>query len=155
MTTLLTFLFTLLTESKSYQLRAHIFQGRGLVGSDSTGLSDPFARVIFANQCLSTQVIYESVCPYWDEQLVFDDIKLHGSDANIKAYPPKVVVEVFDVDRVESEEGVELVRDDGVESLGFGLRPSFGRSASSASSRRCAILQEFQLYCCRRGRPST
>ncbi len=37
-------------------LRAHLYQARGVIPADDTGLSDPFARVIIGNQCLETQV---------------------------------------------------------------------------------------------------
>lgn len=43
-------------ESHKFELRAFIFCARSLIGSDSSGLSDPFARVIIANQCKTTQV---------------------------------------------------------------------------------------------------
>ena len=39
-----------------FQMRAHMYQARGLIGSDDSGLSDPFARVVFADQSLCTQV---------------------------------------------------------------------------------------------------
>ena len=44
----------------------------------------------------------------------------------------------------ESEAGeVTVVSSEG--GLGLGFRPNLGRSASTASSRRCAILHKFQL----------
>jgi len=39
-----------------FQLRAYLYQARSLIGSDESGLSDPFARVIVSNQCRRTQV---------------------------------------------------------------------------------------------------
>ena len=35
-----------ISDESVFQLRAHIFQARNLIGSDDSGLSDPFARVI-------------------------------------------------------------------------------------------------------------
>ena len=39
-----------------FQLRAHMYQARSLIGSDASGLSDPFARVVFGDQSQCTQV---------------------------------------------------------------------------------------------------
>ena len=39
-----------------FQLRAHMYQARSLIGSDNSGLSDPFARVICGEYCKITQV---------------------------------------------------------------------------------------------------
>ena len=39
-----------------FQLRAHMYQARSLIGSDASGLSDPFARVICGEYCRITQV---------------------------------------------------------------------------------------------------
>lgn len=37
-------------------MRANVYQARSLIGSDASGLSDPFARVIIGEHCKSTQV---------------------------------------------------------------------------------------------------
>ena len=34
-----------------FQVRAHMYQARSLIGSDASGLSDPFARVIIGEYC--------------------------------------------------------------------------------------------------------
>ena len=39
-----------------FQLRVHMYQGRSLFAADSTGLSDPFARVFFSTQSQVTEV---------------------------------------------------------------------------------------------------
>ncbi len=39
-----------------FQVRAHMYQARSLIGSDASGLSDPFARVIIGEYCKTTQV---------------------------------------------------------------------------------------------------
>lgn len=41
---------------QTFQLRAHMYQARSLIGSDSSGLSDPFARVIMGEHSRLTQV---------------------------------------------------------------------------------------------------
>lgn len=44
------------TEKQAFQLRAHMYQARSLFAADSSGLSDPFARVFFINQSQCTEV---------------------------------------------------------------------------------------------------
>lgn len=43
-------------EKQAFQLRAHMYQARSLFAADSSGLSDPFARVFFINQSQCTEV---------------------------------------------------------------------------------------------------
>lgn len=85
---------------QKFQLRAHMYQARSLIGSDASGLSDPFARVICGEFCKLTQVIDETLSPTWDELLLFDDVLIYGIDEEIKANPPAIVVELFDQDKV-------------------------------------------------------
>jgi len=49
-------LVAVFTDSYLFQLRAYLYQARSLIGSDESGLSDPFARVIVVNHCRSSQV---------------------------------------------------------------------------------------------------
>lgn len=77
-----------------------MYQARSLIGSDASGLSDPFARVICGEFCKSTQVIDETLSPTWDELLVFDDILIFGTEEEIKKDPPSIVIELFDQDKV-------------------------------------------------------
>lgn len=46
-----------------FQLRAHMYQARGLIAADSTGLSDPFAKVTFLSHCQTTKVTREACLP--------------------------------------------------------------------------------------------
>ncbi|XP_076264991.1 otoferlin-like isoform X1 [Rhynchophorus ferrugineus] len=87
-----------------FQLRAHIYQARSLIGSDASGLSDPFARVIAGEFCKTTQVIDETLSPTWDELLVFEEILLFGSAEEIKKDPPSIIIEIFDQDKVGKSE---------------------------------------------------
>ncbi|XP_031705495.1 fer-1-like protein 4 [Anarrhichthys ocellatus] len=43
-------------DSRYFQLRCHMYQGRGLIAADDNGLSDPFAKVLFSTQCQTTRV---------------------------------------------------------------------------------------------------
>ncbi|CAK1588293.1 unnamed protein product [Parnassius mnemosyne] len=88
----------------NFQMRAYIYQARSLIGSDSSGLSDPFARVIIGDSTSTTQVIDETLSPTWDELLVFDDILLYSTIEQIKADPPTIVIEIFDQDKVGKSE---------------------------------------------------
>ena len=45
-----------LAEKQVFQLRAHMYQARSLFAADSSGLSDPFARVFFISQSQCTEV---------------------------------------------------------------------------------------------------
>ncbi|XP_050298666.1 otoferlin-like [Anthonomus grandis grandis] len=91
-------------EKHIFQLRAHIYQARSLIGSDASGLSDPFARVIAGEFSRTTQVIDETLSPTWDELLLFDEILLFGSADDIKEDAPSIVIEIFDQDKVGKSE---------------------------------------------------
>lgn len=85
-------------------MRAYVYQARSLIGSDSSGLSDPFARIVIGESTGTTQVIDETLSPTWDELLVFDDILLYSTIERIKADPPTIVIEIFDQDKVGKSE---------------------------------------------------
>ncbi|CAH1371731.1 unnamed protein product, partial [Tenebrio molitor] len=91
-------------EKHIFQLRAHIYQARSLIGSDASGLSDPFARVIAGEFSKTTQVIDETLSPTWDELLIFDEILIYGTAEEIKHDPPSVLIEIFDQDKVGKSE---------------------------------------------------
>ena len=107
-----------------------MYQARSLIGSDASGLSDPFARVICGEYCKTTQVciyrldreylmalirhsaqhnlifhiivqiIDETLSPVWDELLLFEEILVYGRREDIKANPPTVIIEIYDQDKV-------------------------------------------------------
>ncbi|GFX34663.1 otoferlin [Trichonephila clavipes] len=87
-----------------FELRCHMYQARSLIGSDSSGLSDPFARVLFSDQSQTTQVIDETLSPTWDEMLLFNDVIVYGNKEDIREDPPIIVVEIFDQDKVGKSE---------------------------------------------------
>ncbi|XP_043922113.1 otoferlin-like [Protopterus annectens] len=82
-----------------YQLRAHIFQARGLLAADDTGLSDPFARVLFSNFSQSTEVVENTLSPTWDQTLVFQNVTIYGDPNDTENKPPVITVEIYDYDR--------------------------------------------------------
>ena len=83
-----------------FQLRAHIYQARSLIGLDNSGLSDPFARIFVGESSRTTQVIDETLSPTWDELLLVDRLLVYGRKEDIKRRPPQVTVEIYDYDKV-------------------------------------------------------
>ena len=65
-------------------------------------IPDPFARVIFLNQSDSTEKLEKTLCPTWDQTLMFEEIEIHGQPESIMEKPPKVVIEIFDYDNFVS-----------------------------------------------------
>ncbi|XP_070843929.1 otoferlin isoform X3 [Chaetodon trifascialis] len=86
-----------------FQLRAHMYQARSLFAADSSGLSDPFARVFFSTHSQVTEVLTETLCPTWDQLLVFDDVELFGEASELRDDPPIIVVEIYDQDTGKAE----------------------------------------------------
>uniref|UniRef100_A0A1I8P4F1 C2 domain-containing protein n=1 Tax=Stomoxys calcitrans TaxID=35570 RepID=A0A1I8P4F1_STOCA len=91
-------------EKSTFQLRAHIYQARSLIGSDASGLSDPYATVYITEYAKTTQVIEETLSPTWDELLVFDEILVYGTKDEIKKNPPTIIIEIYDQDKVGKSE---------------------------------------------------
>ncbi|NWU89567.1 OTOF protein, partial [Upupa epops] len=87
-------------EKQVFQLRAHMYQARSLFAADSSGLSDPFARVFFISQSQCTEVLNETLCPTWDQLLVFDNVELYGEAHEVRDDPPIIVIEIYDQDTV-------------------------------------------------------
>ena len=87
---------------RRYQLRAYIYQARGLLGADATGYSDPYARVVFGNRSGLTAVINQTCSPLWDTSVILDNIEICGDKSEISANPPDVVIEFFDEDALVS-----------------------------------------------------
>ncbi|KAM3932444.1 otoferlin isoform 3-T3 [Leptodactylus fuscus] len=88
------------TKKQVFQLRAHMYQARSLFAADSSGLSDPFARVFFNTQSQCTEVLNETLCPTWDQLLVFDNVELYGEANEMRDDPPIIVIEIYDQDTV-------------------------------------------------------
>ena len=85
-------------------MRAYIFQARDILGLDSEGVSDAYAKVCFQNRSQNTVVIKETLCPDFDQTLLFEDLQLYGSPEVLKENPPFVSVELFDKDKVGKDE---------------------------------------------------
>ncbi|XP_078391487.1 fer-1-like protein 4 isoform X2 [Cetorhinus maximus] len=87
-----------------FQLRAHMYQARSVLAADDTGLSDPFARVVFSTQCQSTRYLEETLSPMWSEMLLFDQILIEGSKEELKNDPPIIIINIFDYDSLGGPE---------------------------------------------------
>ncbi|KFV19953.1 Fer-1-like 6, partial [Tauraco erythrolophus] len=87
-----------------FQLRAHMYQARGLIAADSTGLSDPFAKVTFTSHCQTTKIISQTLSPTWNQMLLFNSVVLHGDREEIAQFPPEIVIELYDDDAVGKAE---------------------------------------------------
>ncbi|KAI4471231.1 fer-1-like [Holotrichia oblita] len=79
-----------------FQCRAHIYQGNLKFGTDSSGLSNLFARVIISKFSASTEVKKAALNPHWNETLTVTNVVIYGSREYLKAHPPSVVIEVID-----------------------------------------------------------
>lgn len=75
-----------------------------MIGSDASGLSDPYATVYVTEQAKTTQVIEETLSPTWDELLLFDEVLVFGAKEEIRKDPPTIVIEIYDQDKVGKSE---------------------------------------------------
>ena len=52
----------------------------------------------FLNRSQKTELKKKTLCPTWDQTLIFDEIEIPGDPSIIATNPPDIVVEVFDDD---------------------------------------------------------
>ncbi|CDS40655.1 myoferlin [Echinococcus multilocularis] len=88
---------------QTWQLNAYIFQARGLLAADQSGLSDPYARVCFINQSQKTERLEKTLSPQWDQTLIFENVVIYGSSNVIVDSPPRVTIELFDWDQIGTD----------------------------------------------------
>ena len=69
---------------------------------------DPFARIAFLGQSQVTEKLDKTLCPTWDQTLIFKQIEIHGDPKQIAQKPPEIVLEIFDHDTFVST-GIEVV----------------------------------------------
>ncbi|NWQ85171.1 FR1L4 protein, partial [Burhinus bistriatus] len=87
-----------------FQLRAHLYQARGILPADDNGLSDPFARVVFSTHCQTTRVLEETLSPMWNELLLFDQLIIDGKKEELKTETPIVIINLFSHNKFGSPE---------------------------------------------------
>ncbi|XP_032930543.1 fer-1-like protein 4 [Catharus ustulatus] len=78
-----------------FQLRAHLYQARGILPADDNGLSDPFARVVFSTHCQTTRMLEETLSPVWNELLLFDQLIIDGKKEELKTETPIIIINLF------------------------------------------------------------
>ncbi|CAF4514045.1 unnamed protein product [Rotaria socialis] len=82
-----------------YELRAYIYQARNLLSMDNDSFSDPYAQIGFINQSQRTDIIQRTLCPTWDQSLIFSTVELYGEPDEIHHNPPNILIELFDKDQ--------------------------------------------------------
>ncbi|XP_029967575.1 fer-1-like protein 6 isoform X2 [Salarias fasciatus] len=87
-----------------FLLRCHMYQARGLIAADNTGLSDPFARVTFMSHSQTTNIISQTLSPTWNQCLQMSRLQLSGGLDYIQQEPPRVLIEVYDDDALGKAE---------------------------------------------------
>uniref|UniRef100_A0A8C3NHD2 Uncharacterized protein n=1 Tax=Geospiza parvula TaxID=87175 RepID=A0A8C3NHD2_GEOPR len=92
-----------------FQLRAYLYQARGILPADDNGLSDPFAKVVFSTHCQTTtfclhlQMLEETLSPMWNELLLFDQL-IDGKKEELKTETPIIIINLFSHNRFGSPE---------------------------------------------------
>ncbi|NXA21116.1 FR1L4 protein, partial [Ibidorhyncha struthersii] len=87
-----------------FQLRAHLYQARGILPADDNGLSDPFARVVFSTHCQTTRMLEETLSPLWNELLLFDQLIIDGKKEELKTETPIIIINLFSHNKFGSPE---------------------------------------------------
>ncbi|NXQ25195.1 FR1L4 protein, partial [Alaudala cheleensis] len=87
-----------------FQLRAHLYQARGILPADDNGLSDPFARVVFSTHCQTTRMMEETLSPLWNELLLFDQLIIDGKKEELKTETPIIIINLFSHNKFGSPE---------------------------------------------------
>ncbi|KAM9647451.1 fer-1-like protein 4 isoform 6-T7 [Morphnus guianensis] len=87
-----------------FQLRAHLYQARGILPADDNGLSDPFARVVFSTHCQTTRMLEETLSPMWNELLLFDQLIIDGKKEELKTDTPIIIINLFSHNKFGSPE---------------------------------------------------
>ncbi|XP_054702022.1 fer-1-like protein 4 isoform X2 [Grus americana] len=87
-----------------FQLRAHLYQARGILPAGDNGLSDPFARVVFSTHCQTTRMLEETLSPMWNELLLFDQLIIDGKKEELKTETPIIIINLFSHNKFGSPE---------------------------------------------------
>uniref|UniRef100_A0A4W6G400 Fer-1 like family member 6 n=1 Tax=Lates calcarifer TaxID=8187 RepID=A0A4W6G400_LATCA len=93
-----------LVSQHQFQLRCHMYQARGLIAADNSGLSDPFARVTYLSHSQTTNIISQTLSPTWNQCLPMSRLLLSGDLQHIQKEPPRIIIEVYDDDALGKAE---------------------------------------------------
>ncbi|KAL3317881.1 hypothetical protein Ciccas_003458 [Cichlidogyrus casuarinus] len=67
-------------------------------------MSDPYCRVVFGYCSEKTIQLDSTLCPTWDETIIFPPIELCGNVEYMMQNPPSVVMEFFDFNKITSDQ---------------------------------------------------
>lgn len=56
--------------------------------------------MLILNVVSCCQVLAETLCPTWDQLLVFENVELFGEASELRDDPPIIVIEIYDQDTV-------------------------------------------------------
>ncbi|NXI49404.1 FR1L4 protein, partial [Chloroceryle aenea] len=87
-----------------FQLRAHLYQARGILPAGDNGLSDPFVKVVFSTHCQTTRMLEETLSPMWNELLLFDQLIIDGKKEELKTETPIIIINLFSHNKFGSPE---------------------------------------------------
>ena len=88
----------------TFELRAYIYQGRDMLGLDTTGLSDPYIQLTIGNQSVYSKTIMQTNNPIWAVTLRIPHVYCYGKFESIKLNPPEIVLCVLDEDMIGENE---------------------------------------------------
>ncbi|XP_046882515.1 fer-1-like protein 4 [Hypomesus transpacificus] len=91
-------------DSRYFQLRCHMYQARGIIASDDTGLSDPFTKVLFSTQCQVSRILNQTLSPTWCELLLFDRVLIEGTKEELRDDPPIIIISLYDFDAMSKND---------------------------------------------------
>eukprot|EP00485_Elphidium_margaritaceum_P001758 CAMPEP_0202694498 /NCGR_PEP_ID=MMETSP1385-20130828/8345_1 /ASSEMBLY_ACC=CAM_ASM_000861 /TAXON_ID=933848 /ORGANISM="Elphidium margaritaceum" /LENGTH=1708 /DNA_ID=CAMNT_0049350357 /DNA_START=54 /DNA_END=5180 /DNA_ORIENTATION=+ len=86
---------------RTMELRAHIFQAKGLKNADASGLSDAYMKVRFCGNAAQTKTVIDSIDPKWYQTLRFT--------VNVPTplrYAPRIYCEIYDEDDLGKDESL-------------------------------------------------
>lgn len=67
-----------------------------------SGSLDPYVRVAFGSVSQTTQPLEKTLCPTWDQTLIFEKLVIHGAVEKVVENPPNIIMEIYDKDQVVS-----------------------------------------------------
>ena len=56
----------------------------------------------FGNSSQATEILMQTLCPTWDQTLIFENVPIYGNTEGVQDDPPHIVLEFFDRDAVVS-----------------------------------------------------
>ena len=79
-----------------------MYSAKNIYTADDDSVCDPYATVSFHKQTQKTWTCKKTLCPEWDQTLIFEDIVMHGQSSQCAENPPYVCVSLYDKHRIVS-----------------------------------------------------